>query len=197
MKRALRGPLIRTRIATCTVLLCVASSLSTAIVIDASPLAGQAPLTTEQTKSDRSWYLRWLDEDAVYIIAPEERAAFLRLDTDEERNKFIEQFWLRRDPTPGTAANEFKEEHYRRISYANERFASSVPGWKSDRGRIYIMYGPPDQIESHPQHAVPFEQWFYNHIEGVGDRIVIEFEDRTGTGDYKLTLDPKKGVRID
>ena len=95
-------------------------------------------------------YKKWLNEDVVYIITDEERAAFKRLQTDEEREQFIEQFWLRRDPTPDTVENEFKEEHYRRIAYANEHYASGIPGWKTDRGRIYIMYGPPDEIESHP-----------------------------------------------
>src|SRR5579871_3227674 len=94
-------------------------------------------------------YRKWLNEDVSYIITDEERAAFKRLQTDEEREQFIEQFWLRRDPTPDTVENEYKEEHYRRIAYANEHFASGIPGWKADRGKIYIMYGPPDEIEDH------------------------------------------------
>ena len=94
-------------------------------------------------------YRKWLNEDVAYIITDEERAAFKRLQTDEEREQFIEQFWLRRDPTPDTVENEFKEEHYRRIAYANEHIASGIPGWKTDRGRIYIKYGPPDEIEDH------------------------------------------------
>ena len=95
-------------------------------------------------------YKKWLNEDVAYIITDEEREAFKRLSTDDERQQFIEQFWLRRDPTPDTEENEYKEEHYRRIAYANERFASGIPGWKTDRGRIYITFGPPDEIESHP-----------------------------------------------
>src|ERR1051325_10566596 len=95
-------------------------------------------------------YRKWLNEDVTYIITDEERKAFRNLNTDEEKEQFIEQFWLRRDPSPDTQENEFKEEHYRRIAYANERFASGIPGWKSDRGRIYITFGPPDEIESHP-----------------------------------------------
>src|SRR5512140_3821812 len=95
-------------------------------------------------------YRKWLNEDVAYIITDEERAAFKKLQTDEEREQFIEQFWLRRDPTPDTIENEFKEEHYRRIAYANEHYASGIPGWKADRGRIYIAYGPADEIESHP-----------------------------------------------
>jgi GWxTD domain-containing protein len=93
---------------------------------------------------------KWIDEDVSYIISNEERTAWKRLATDEERESFIESFWLRRDPTPDTLDNEFKDDHYERIAYANEHFASGIPGWKTDRGRIYIMYGKPDEIESHP-----------------------------------------------
>jgi GWxTD domain-containing protein len=118
-------------------------------------------------------YSRWVREDVAYIITEEERAAFKRLQTDEEREHFIEQFWLRRDPTPGTTENEFKEEHYRRIAYANAHYASGIPGWKTDRGRIYIIYGPPDELESHP--GTLTEKWLYHHIDGVGENIVIEF----------------------
>ncbi len=112
---------------------------------------------------------KWLNEDVVYIITGAERQAFGQLNTDEEREQFIEQFWLRRDPTPDTVENEFKEEHYRRIAYANEHFSSSVQGWKTDRGRIYITYGPPDEIDSHPSgQPSPFEDWRYRFIEGMG-----------------------------
>ncbi len=152
-------------------------------------------------------YRKWLNEDVGYIITDEERAAFKRLNTDEEREQFIEQFWLRRDPSPDTAENEFKEEHYRRIAYANERFASGIPGWKTDRGRIYITFGPPDEIESHPSggsyerpyeegggttSTYPFEQWRYRWIEGVGSDIIIEFVDPTMTGEYRMTMDPSE-----
>jgi GWxTD domain-containing protein len=152
-------------------------------------------------------YRRWLNEDVAYIITDEERAAFKRLSTDEEREQFIEQFWLRRDPTPDTIENEYKEEHYRRIAYANERFASGIPGWKSDRGRIYIMYGPPDENESHPSggsyqrpfeegggttSTYPFEKWRYRYIEGVGTDVIIEFVDKTMTGEYRMTMDPSE-----
>src|ERR1700730_4772755 len=95
-------------------------------------------------------YKKWLNEEVVYIITDEERKAFSRLQTDEERQQFIEQFWLRRDPTPDTEENEFREEHYRRIAYANDRFASGIPGWKTDRGRIYVQFGPADEVEEHP-----------------------------------------------
>jgi GWxTD domain-containing protein len=152
-------------------------------------------------------YRKWLNEDVAYIITDEERAAFKRLQTDEEREQFIEQFWLRRDPTPDTVENEFKEEHYRRIAYANEHYASGIPGWKADRGRIYIMYGPPDEIESHPSGGTyerppeegggttstyPFEQWRYRYIEDVGSDIIIEFVDPTMSGEYRMTMDPSE-----
>src|SRR6201985_57341 len=137
-------------------------------------------------------YRKWLNEDVSYIITDEERKAFKRLSTDDERENFIEAFWLRRDPTPDTEENEFKEEHYRRIAYANERFASGIPGWKTDRGRIYIVYGPPDQNDSHPSggsydrppeegggttSTFPFERWRYRHLDDVGEDVVLEFVD--------------------
>ncbi|SPF52671.1 conserved exported hypothetical protein [Candidatus Sulfopaludibacter sp. SbA4] len=152
-------------------------------------------------------YRKWLNEDVAYIITDEERSAFKRLQTDEEREQFIEQFWLRRDPTPDTLENEFKEEHYRRIAYANEHYASGIPGWKSDRGRIYITFGPPDEIESHPSGGTyerppeegggttstfPFEQWRYRYIEDLGNNIIIEFVDPTMSGEYRMTMDPSE-----
>jgi GWxTD domain-containing protein len=152
-------------------------------------------------------YRKWLNEDVAYIITDEERQAFKRLQTDEEREQFIEQFWLRRDPTPDTIENEFKEEHYRRIAYANEQFASGIPGWKTDRGRIYITYGPPDEKETHPSggsyerppeegggttSTFPFEQWRYRYIEGIGSDIIIEFVDPTMSGEYRMTMDPSE-----
>jgi len=97
-------------------------------------------------------YKQWLNEDVIYIISPEERQSFLQLATNEEREQFIEQFWLRRSANPDLPDNDFKEEHYRRIAYANEHYASGIPGWKTDRGRMYIMWGPPDEIEAHPTH---------------------------------------------
>src|SRR2546423_14499101 len=152
-------------------------------------------------------YKKWLQEEVPYIISDEERAAFLQLQTNEEREQFIEAFWQRRDPTPDTVENEFKEEHYRRIAYANERYASGIPGWKSDRGRIYISFGPPDEIESHPSggsyerppeegggttSTYPFEQWRYRWIEGIGTDIIIEFVDPTMSGEYRMTMDPSE-----
>ncbi|HEY7390467.1 MAG TPA: GWxTD domain-containing protein [Bryobacteraceae bacterium] len=152
-------------------------------------------------------YKKWLNEDVAYIITDEERAAFKRLQTDEEREQFIEQFWLRRDPTPDTVENEFKEEHYRRIQYANDHFASGIPGWKTDRGRIYIVFGPPDERDEHPSGGTyerppeegggetttyPFEDWRYRYIEGIGNDVNIEFVDPTMTGEYHMTMDPSE-----
>jgi len=152
-------------------------------------------------------YRKWLNEDVVYIITDEERSAFMRLQTDEEREQFIENFWLRRDPTPDTVENEFREEHYRRIAYANEHFASGIPGWKTDRGRIYITYGPPDEIDDHSSGGTyerppeegggetstyPFQQWRYRYIEGIGTNIIIEFVDPTMSGEFHMTMDPSE-----
>ena len=149
-------------------------------------------------------YKKWLNEDVRWIITDEERAAFKQLSNDEERDAFIENFWLRRDPTPDTPENEYKEEHYRRIAYANEYFSSGVPGWKTDRGRIYIMYGPPDSKDSHPSGGTyertpeegggttstyPFETWRYRYIEGIGQEIEIEFVDTCMCGEYHMTID--------
>jgi len=132
-------------------------------------------------------YKKWLDEDVVWIITDEERAAFKQLSNDEERDNFIEAFWQRRDPTPDTEENEFKEEHYRRIAYSNEHFAAGVPGWKTDRGRIYIVYGKPDEIDSHPSaKPQPFEMWGYKNIDGQSAMSFFRFTDNSGKGDYRL-----------
>jgi len=150
-------------------------------------------------------YRRWLDEDVVYLITPDEKKAFLRLSTNEEREQFIEMFWQKRNPSPESPENGFKEEHYRRIAYANARFASGLPGWRTDRGRMYIVFGPPDERDSHPSGGAyerppeegggstttyPFEDWRYRHIDGIGDDINIEFVDTTWSGEYHLTMDP-------
>ncbi|MGA8619152.1 MAG: GWxTD domain-containing protein [Candidatus Sulfotelmatobacter sp.] len=149
-------------------------------------------------------YKKWLNEDVVWIITDQERAAFKQLSNDEERDNFIEAFWQRRDPTPDTEENEYKEEHYRRIAYANEHFAAGIPGWKSDRGRIYIMYGPADEVDSHPSGGTyerpmeegggetstfPFEDWRYRYLEGIGQEVIIEFVDTCMCGDFHMTLD--------
>lgn len=152
-------------------------------------------------------YKDWLDKDVTYIITDEERKAFKKLATDDERERFIEEFWRRRDLDPDTDENEFKEEYYERIAYANENFASGIPGWKTDRGRIWIMYGKPDGRETHPMggsydrpsyegggntSTYPFETWFYRYIAGVGSGIEIEFVDPTGSGEYRIARNPNE-----
>ena len=151
-----------------------------------------------------SQYKKWLNEDVIYIITPEERSAFVHLSTNEEREQFIEQFWQRRNPDQDSPENTFKEEHYRRIAYTNEHYASGIPGWKTDRGRIYIMWGAPDEVQSHPTGGTyerpsdqgggetttyPFEDWRYRYLEGLGENVELEFVDPTSTGEYHLTMD--------
>src|SRR6266404_2345477 len=152
-------------------------------------------------------YKQWLSEDVVYIISPEERTAFLQLSTSEEREQFIEQFWLRRSSNPDLPENDFKEEHYRRIAYANEHYASGIPGWKTDRGRTYIIWGPADEVDSHPTGGTydrpmdegggstttyPWETWRYRYLEGIGENVIIEFVDPSGSGEYHMTMDPSE-----
>jgi GWxTD domain-containing protein len=180
---------------------------------EADPL--KRPVSAKQKKQQRKDYSKeikgpykkWLDEDVVWIITDEEKQAFKQLSNDEERDNFIEAFWQRRDPTPDTEENEYKEEHYRRIAYANEHFAAGIPGWKTDRGRIYIMYGPPDEIDAHPSGGTyerpieegggetstfPFEDWRYRYIEGIGQEVMIEFVDDCMCGAYEMTMDRSK-----
>ena len=151
-------------------------------------------------------YRKWLSEDVGYIISDEERKAFKTLATDEEREQFIEQFWLRRDPTPDTEENEFREEHYRRLAYANQYFASGIPGWRSDRGMTYIKFGPPDERDQRngcteqrdvsegggTNSTYPYEQWRYRYLEGFPPNVQIEFVDPTLTGEFRMTMDPSE-----
>ena len=149
-------------------------------------------------------YKKWLDEDVIYIISDAERKAFKQLSNDEERDQFIEAFWQRRNPDPDSEDNEFKDEHYRRIEYANANFASGIPGWKTDRGRIYIKFGKPDEIDAHPSGGVynrtmeegggetstfPFETWRYRHLDNIGEEVEIEFVDTCMCNDYHMTID--------
>jgi GWxTD domain-containing protein len=194
-----------------------ASSAQSASPTPASPKATQTdplkrPLPEKQRKANAralykelsTTYRKWLDEDVRWIITDEERSAFMQLSNDEERDQFIEAFWQRRDPTPDTEENEFKEEHYRRIAYANEHYAAGIPGWKTDRGRIYIVFGPADEIDSHPSGGTyerpmdegggetstfPFEDWRYRYIEGIGQEVIVEFVDTCMCGDYHMTID--------
>src|SRR6202050_2262736 len=154
-----------------------------------------------------SAYKKWLNEDVPYIISSEERSSFLHLQTNEEREQFIEAFWQRRNPDPDSPENSFKEEHYRRIAYANEHYASGEPGWKTDRGRIYIAWGNPDEVDAHPAGGpyertpqegggetspFPFEDWRYRYLEGMGNDVNLEFVDTSMSGEYHLTMDPSE-----
>src|SRR6266478_8678928 len=147
----------------------------------------------------------WLRDEVPEIITEAERLAFLRLSTNEEREQFIEIFWQKRNPEPDSPNNTAREEHYRRLAYADEHFASGIAGRKTDRGRIYIIWGPPDEIESHPKGGTydrppeqgggststfPWELWRYRHLEGIGENIEIEFVDPSGSGEYHMTTDP-------
>jgi GWxTD domain-containing protein len=205
----------------------IATAFSFAILIpDISAQQAQDPitppppqtLTKEQRKAQKqkarktlkeldSQYRQWLNEDVVYIISPQEREAFLQLDTNEEREQSIEQFWLRRSSNPDLPDNDFKEEHYRRIAYANEHYASGIPGWKTDRGRMYIMWGPADEVDSHPSGGTydrpmeegggstttyPWETWRWRYLEGIGENVILEFVDPSGSGEYHLTMDPSE-----
>ena len=179
---------------------------STVYSFAASPADKPKSNKRNQDGSDRTqYYKKWLDEDVTYIISDEERKVFKDLKTDEEREAFIEQFWNHRNPDPRSPDNTFKEEQYRRIAYANQMFASGIPGWKTDRGRIYIMYGKPDETEDHPTGGAynrpfnegggttttyPFVDWWYRHIDGVGDDIQIEFVDQSMTGEYRMAMSP-------
>jgi GWxTD domain-containing protein len=176
-----------------------------AAIVDAE--RPQSPAAQDNTTPLAGPYRKWLNEDVAYIISDDERRTFKSLSTDAERESFIEQFWLVRDPTPGTVENEFRQEHYRRIAYANEHFAGDIPGWKTDRGRIYITYGPPDEIEDHSNGGTyirpaaeggatttvyPFQQWRYKFIESVGTNVIIEFVDSARNGEYRMTTDPSE-----
>lgn len=192
MARSYTGRIVRTAI-----------TLLTTVLLAGVGLSAQS----QRDEESANFYLKWLEEDVVYIISPEERSAFLALTTDDERESFIEQFWLRRDPDPHTVENEFREEHFRRIAYANEHFHSGVAGWRTDRGAVYIRFGPPTGIEKRPEggpyirkshegggftSTYPFEVWFYNHIPGVGDGIELEFVDASKTNEYRLARDAEE-----
>lgn len=135
--------------------------------------------------TDMAAFQKWLNEDVFYIIDDAEREAFQKLKTNDERACFIYQFWERRNPIPGSSENKFKQEHYRRVAYANDHFAASVPGWQTDRGHMYIIYGPPDEIDAHPDAKPrPYQSWGY--LQPNGDHSYFMFVDRTGRGDYHL-----------
>lgn len=176
------------------------------VIFGLTSLIGHSQKSLKDEES-QDYYTKWLKEDVVYIITDEERSVFQSLTTDEEKERFIEQFWFRRDSDPTTSANEFKEEHYRRLAYVDDHFSSGLPGWMTDRGRTYIIHGPPDEIEKHPSGGhytrpayegggstvtYPFEVWRYRYIEGIGDDIELEFVDPTMTAEYRLALRPEE-----
>jgi GWxTD domain-containing protein len=152
----------------------------------------------------RGDFKTWLDQDVRWIITDTEMQAFKQLTNDEEREQFIENFWQRRNPSPDSPENTYRDEIYERIAYANEHFAAGKPGWMTDRGHIYIAYGPPDDKDTHPSAgeyqrpmdegggstvAYPFEIWHYRYLEGIGDNIDMEFVDTCQCGDYHYTID--------
>lgn len=174
---------------------------------DGTAAASQEKSKARAESDPNVYYKKWLNEDVVYIITDEEREVFSKLASLDEKDQFIEQFWYRRDAISETSENEFKIEHYRRILYANEKFTAGIPGWKTDRGRIYIKFGPPDRMETNPAggsyarprkeggghtSVAPFEIWEYRHIPGVADDIELEFVDDKGGGLYELTFDPQR-----
>jgi GWxTD domain-containing protein len=176
---------------------------SLVLILAVATLLGQESDLRQEEIED--YYKKWLREDVVYIIDPSELSVFNSLTTPEEKDQFIEQFWRRRDPNPLTLENEFKEEHYRRIAYANEKFHSGVPGWKTDRGWVYIKFGPPTGTEKHPEGGFyarkhhegggftatyPFEVWFYNYLPGVGEGVEIEFVDPSKSNEYRIAMNP-------
>jgi GWxTD domain-containing protein len=165
------------------------------VIAQAQTPVSRAASERQLRRALESPYVKWLDQEVRWIISDTERASFVSLRTDADREKFIEAFWLRRDPTPGTPENEMKEEHYRRIAYANDNFSEAVPGWNTDRGMIYIRFGPPDSIDVHggvPGSSYPYETWGYRYIEGMGTDVQLEFVDTTLTGRYHLTRDPSE-----
>ncbi len=203
--RLLRLPLVFFCFISSGVLLLAQSSSAPPAAPDPQyPLQRSLPTNKRDAhKKELQQYKKWLNEQVPYIITDEERNAFLRLSNNAERDNFIEQFWLRRDPTPDTSENEYKEEYDRRVAYANEHFAAGMPGWKTDRGRMYIIHGAPDSIDSHPMggpyqrtaeegggetSTFPFEIWRYRHIDGIGEELEIEFVDTCHCGAYHNTL---------
>lgn len=147
-------------------------------------------------------YRKWLDEDARYIIADQERSEFAKLTNDQQRDEFVERFWEKRNPEPGSSPNVYKEQHYERIRFAISHFSVlDTSGWKTDRGRIYIVFGPPDHIDQHfsaaGSHkasdlfgvaAIPYdwELWRYGYIEGIGEDVDFTFVDTCGCGRYEM-----------
>jgi len=175
-----------------------------------------APVTTDTKSKDAEKSKRveaagnvlkgWADDVSI-IITDEERKAFKKLTKDEERENFSENFWLVRDPTPDTPENEFRDQYYERVDYANDHFTSGIAGMRTDRGKMYILNGPPDEIVSHPSggtyyrpneegggvtNTFPFETWRYRHLDGKSqtENVIYEFVDKSMSGEYSLEYDP-------
>jgi GWxTD domain-containing protein len=184
------------RLAAITLLITASAVAGLAVSVVARAQSNPAGAAEKSSQDLPARYQRWLDEDVHWIVTPEERAAFLHLSDNEERDQFVKQFWLRRSPTPNTSENKFKEEHYRRLAYANTRFVESTPGWNTDRGRIYIVYGPPDEIEAHPRRgevkAMELWRYYSGRIGGVADKKVVDmkFVDGCNCGNYRLESGP-------
>jgi GWxTD domain-containing protein len=186
----------------------MAFALTTFFLSSLLTLTAQNNKQREQArqKEEAGNYLKkWASEEVPYIIDPQEQAAFNKLKTDEEREQFIEAFWLRRDPNPDTVDNEYRDQYYQRITLANERYTSGIPGWKTDRGRILIMHGEPDEVERHAMggtyirdieegggrtNTFPFERWRYRYIDNIGNNVILEFVDSSMSGEYRLEFDP-------
>ncbi|HEX8370717.1 MAG TPA: GWxTD domain-containing protein [Pyrinomonadaceae bacterium] len=148
----------------------------------------------EGAGDNKKTFKQWLEKDARYIITENEKEVARNLKTEADQEQFVENFWRRRDPDPETEINEFKEEYYDRIAYADEHFPSGIPGWKTDRGKIYILYGKPDRIEKgraefEENENVPFEKWFYRQITGIGSDVRLTFIDPTESLEFRLTKD--------
>ncbi len=178
-------------------------------------LLGLTMAAAAQQEEKEDPFKKWLEEDVAYIISAEEKDVFRNLTTEDEKLVFIEQFWRSRDPDPRTEENEFRSEHFRRIAYANDKFAAGKPGWKTDRGMIYIKFGPPHRRQTNPMGgrvfrsqrelissdrerpkdamtALPYEVWEYRYIDGIGSEVTFEFVSKDGTAAYKLALSPEE-----
>jgi GWxTD domain-containing protein len=187
------------RAASLAVLLLTCAALNLGTNLSAQSPTSQKFVAGDDTPSLLAGpYRTWLDQDVRWIIAPDERSAYSALATNPERLQFIDGFWERRNPNPGSAENKFKEEHYRRLAYANQHFASGRPGWESDRGRVYIVYGKPDSIDAYPSGgdsgSDPFEIWHFSLVrgkdsmhDGTLSNVDLKFVDTCHCGDYKLT----------
>jgi GWxTD domain-containing protein len=179
------------------------------LIVTVLAISSVASLAAQTQLASR--YKKWLDEEVRWIITPEERANFVDLSTDEQRDKFIVDFWEKRNPTPGAPDNKFKQEHYRRLAYANMHFAlndfktgKAAPGWKTDRGRIYILHGPPDSIDNHAGGGYqlangvkaatdPYEVWYYKSIKGIGQNVSVRFVDHCRCGDFHQSGEMEQG----